>query len=70
MSTWEDITLKLIKDVPLFYKGSVFFFEFDSSAVYRVENGMVNVTPLRGGLAGYLWLLRYESGYFRKVKDK
>lgn len=70
MADYQNVKLKLIKEVPMFYKDSVFYFDFDEAMVYGVEDDKVNETPLRQGLAGYLWLLRYEPGYFRKIKDK
>ena len=59
---------RLIKDVPMLRKG-VFIFDFEIGYVYWVDKkGKVVDVPLRRGLAGYLWLLRTEPGFFRRAK--
>lgn len=60
---------KLLKNIPLLNKGHIFEFDIESGYVYGVEKDKVNEHPLRSGLAGYLWLLRTEKGYFRKTKN-
>ena len=62
------MTLKLIKDIPMLKKGSIFYFELETGCVWSVIDKKTASYPLRQGLAGYLWLLRLEKGYFRKVK--
>lgn len=65
----HGVELILVKDVPMITKG-LFFFESYSSAVYWYDKKEGwSQYPLRFGLAGYLWLLRYEKGYFRKPKE-
>ena len=70
---YHDIKLRLVKDVPMFHKG-LFLFIFETNEVYWYDKTSDNpdepLGPLRHGLAGYLWLLRYEPGYFRRVKEK
>lgn len=59
-----DKCLKLVKEVPLFQLGAIYFFEFESGNVYRIDHyGKKSETPLRSPLAGYLWLLMTEPGY-------
>ena len=61
---------RLIKDVPILHKG-LFDFEIETGFVYGVDdNGKTAQYPLRNGLADYLWLLKTEKGYFRKVKQE
>lgn len=49
-------------------KGMIYYFDFNESFIYMVENGKVAEYPLRQGLAGYLWLCLYEKGYFTKAQ--
>lgn len=61
-----DKYLKLIKEVPLFPRGAIYFFEFETGHVYRIDHyGRKSESPLRSPLAGYLWLLMTEPGYFQ-----
>lgn len=64
----EIVRLKLMKELPLFKKGCVYDFEMETGNVYMVEKGKRAEYPLRSGLAGYLWLLRYSKGFFKFVK--
>jgi len=60
---------KLIKPVPLLIKNSIFVFNRDTGEIFGVEkNGKKMEYALRPGLSGYLWLLRTEKGFFKKVK--
>lgn len=58
----------LLKDVPMLSKGTKFVFYDSTGHVHWVENGAETEYPLRTGLAGYLWLLLTEKGYFRHVE--
>lgn len=60
---------KLKVDIPFLKKGDVFAFDIELGNVYSVneKSQVVCEYPLRQGLAGYLWLLRTEKKYFRKV---
>ncbi len=64
---YELIQYRLIKNVPLLRK-SIYFFDTETGHVFGSYKGKQYEYPLRQGLAGYLWLLRTERGYFRKVK--
>lgn len=55
---------RLMKDIPMLSKGRLLEFWPESALVYAVGSEY----PLRPGLSGYLWLLRTEPSYFRKVK--
>ena len=58
---------RLIKDVPMMSKGLFVF--YDSTAhVHWIDEGKESEYPLRPGLAGYLWLLLTEKGYFRHIE--
>ena len=60
---------RLIKDIPLLRKGKLFHFETETGHIWGMKDKYTtNSYPLREGLSGYLWLLRTEKGYFRKVK--
>jgi len=59
-----DKILKLSKEVPLFTPGAIYYFDFETGHVYRMDHyGEKNDIPLRAPLAGYLWLLMTEPGY-------
>lgn len=59
-----------MKDVPLFKRGQIYVFEMETAAVYWMDAaGNVVDTPLRPGLAGYLWLLLSEPGFFEPVTE-
>lgn len=61
---------RLERAVPLFKKGQVYVFDMDTAQVFWVDAaGNIIDTPLRPGLAGYLWLLRTENGFFIEVKE-
>ena len=60
----ESEFYRLLKDIPMLKKG-LFEFYPESGLVYKPGSEY----PLRPGLAGYLWLLRTESGYFRRQHD-
>lgn len=61
---------RLERAVPLFKKGQVYVFDMDTSEVRWVDAaGNIVDTPLRPGLAGYLWLLRTEKGFFEEIKE-
>lgn len=63
----QVIDLRLVRDVPMIRKG-LFRFCLESADVYwHDKKDGWSQYPLRQGLAGYLWLLRHEKGYFRKV---
>lgn len=55
---------ELIKDVPMLSKGRFVFYDYDASVHWIDDNGKESDYALRPGLAGYLWLLRTEPGYF------
>ena len=57
---------RLVKDATLLTKGRVFEFYPDSGVIYMDGEPKY---PLRPGLIGYLWLLRTETGYFRRAKE-
>lgn len=58
------------KELPLFIKGARYSLDEESGVVYRLdENDKPGQYPLRTGLAGYLWLLRYEGKkYLKEIK--
>ena len=59
-----------MKDVPFFKRGQIYVFEMETAAVYWMDAaGNIVDTPLRPGLAGYLWLLLTEPGFFEPVKE-
>jgi len=58
---------RLIKDVPMLHRGLYVFYE-STGHVHRINNGKEGEYPLRNSLAGYLWLLLTEKGYFRHVE--
>ncbi len=64
------MVLRLIKNVPLLKKGRLFLFEIDTGMVWGMKDKNTTFSyPLREELAGYLWLLRTEKGYLRRVKE-
>jgi hypothetical protein len=64
----NDFYARLEKRIPPYLlKGSIYFFEFDTNLVYAYLDGKIAEYPLRGGLAGYLWLCLYEKGYFTRA---
>jgi hypothetical protein len=58
---------RLIKDVPMLHKG-IFVFYDRTGHVHWIDNGKESEYPLRPGLAGYVWLLLTEKGYFRHIE--
>jgi tRNA 2-selenouridine synthase SelU len=66
----EETILRLVKDVPMIRKGLFKFCNYSSEVYWYDKKEGWSQYSLRQGLAGYLWLLRYEKGYFRKVKDE
>ena len=58
---------RLIKDVPMLHKGLFVFYD-STGLVHWIDNGEETEYPLRNGLAGYLWLLLTEKGYFRHIE--
>jgi len=58
---------RLIKDIPMLHKG-IFVFYDSTGHVHWIDNGKESEYPLRPGLAGYLWLLLTEKGYFRHIE--
>lgn len=65
--TSDDIRkFRLLKSIPCVSK-QVFYFDEETGYVFGTD-GWGSGVPLRQGIAGYLWLLRMEPGYFRRVK--
>ncbi|HDY68064.1 MAG TPA: hypothetical protein ENH85_09755 [Candidatus Scalindua sp.] len=63
-----DKVMVLLKEIPMLKKGKLFYFETETGHVWGMKNKhTTNSYPLRNGLANYLWLLRTEKGYFRKI---
>ncbi len=60
--TEEPETYRMLKDAPLLKRGICELYP-DSGLVYKPDSRY----PLRSGLAGFLWLLRTEPGWFRRV---
>lgn len=60
---------KLLIDIPLFAKNSIYLFDFENDYIYFVGNtGIISEFPLRESLAGYLWLLLSEDeDYFQEI---
>ena len=50
--------------LPFLSKGAVYEFDDETGNVYRPE--VSEETPLRSGIAGYLWLLLTEDGARKK----
>jgi len=59
--------MRLLKNAPFLKKGTDFIFYDSTVFVYWIENGKETQYPLRTGLAGYLWLLMTEKGYFKTI---
>lgn len=49
-------------------KGTVFVFYDSTGDVHWIDDGKETEYPLRPGLAGYLWLLLTEPGYFEHIE--
>lgn len=60
---------KLLKEVPMLSKGTLFVFYDSSANVHWIENDVETQYPLRTGLAGYLWLLLTEKGFFEHIES-
>ena len=60
--------MKLLKNVPMLSKGTLFVFYDSTAHVHWIDNGKETEYPLRTGLAGYLWLLMTEPGYFKLIE--
>lgn len=62
---------KLLIDIPLFKKNSVYLFDFENDYIYFIndDNNVISEFPMRESLAGYLWLLlaEDENYYFEEV---
>ena len=63
--------LELKVELPYLKKGNLYNFDMDSGNVFRLcENGKFAEYPLRSGLAGYLWMLKYEDKkYFKEANS-
>jgi len=59
---------KLLKELPMLSKDTVFVFYDSTSYVHWIFNGRETEYPIRQGLAGYLWLLLTEDGYFEHIE--
>ena len=60
---------RLMVDIPFLKKGREFFMDEETARVYGYESdGEIMAHPLRTGLASYLWLLRTEPKYMKKVR--
>ena len=59
--------MRLLKNAPFLKKGTDFVFYDSTAFVHWLDNGKETEFPLRTGLAGYLWLLMTEKGYFRTI---
>lgn len=62
--TEEPQRYLLLKDAAPFLKRGLYDFYRDSGLVYKPGSQY----PLRPGLAGWLWLLRTEPGWFRRKR--
>lgn len=60
---------KLLKGLPMLKKGTLFVFYDSSGFVHWIDNGKETEYPLRTGLAGYLWLLLTEKGFFEHIES-
>jgi hypothetical protein len=58
-----------LKDLPFLKKDTLFVFYDSSANVHWIDNGKKTQYPLRTGLAGYLWLLLTEKGYFQHIES-
>ena len=58
---------KLLLDLPFLKKGRIFEFDDDTGDVYAIIDDETVDTPLRSGLAGYLWLLLTEKRYMKLI---
>ena len=58
---------RLTKDVPMLSRGLFVFYD-STGLVHWIDNGVESEYPLRPGLAGYLWLLLTEKGYFKHIE--
>ncbi len=59
----------LLIDAPYLPKGRFFHFDIENGYVYWEDKNKVVETPLRTGLAGYLWLLK-GSKHMRRLKKR
>lgn len=60
---------KLLKELPMLGKGTLFVFYDSSAFVHWIDNGKETEYPLRTGLAGYLWLLMTEKGMMELIES-
>jgi len=60
------VAYKLKIDLPVLIKGAIYHFDMETGFVYRKEVSLT--TPLRQGLAGYLWLLIGDKRYMKLIK--
>ena len=65
----DPVFYRLMIDLTFIKKGTIFVFYNDTAFVHWIDRGKETQYPLRTGLAGYLWLLRTEGKYMRKVKE-
>ena len=61
---------ELIQDVPMVHKGKFVFCDYSGAVYWIDEKGNESDYALRSGLAGYLWLLRTEEGYFKFIEQE
>lgn len=59
---------KLMKELPMLHKDTLFIFYDSTGFVHWIDGGIETEYPLRSGLAGYLWLLLTEKGYFEHIE--
>lgn len=60
---------KLMVELPFLGKGSKFDFDYNTGQIFAVLGERLAKYPLREGLSGYLWLLKTERKYLRRVKS-
>ena len=60
----EPQRYRMLKDAKPFLKKGEYCFYPDSGLVYKPGSEYA----LRPGLSGWLWLLRTEPGWFRRIK--
>jgi len=61
------IYYKMMIGVPFLDKGNVYEMDDLTAEVFRVTK-KERLGPMRAGLANYLWMLRTEKRYMKRVK--